>query len=265
MSGCLCKLPSLIEDSLPETWQELQFRVARIFTEIGLFAEVGKQVATPRGNIEIDVYAVDLASVDKTSYVVECKNWKNAVPQAVVHSFLTVMQEVGANIGLLVARDGLQSGAKGFTINTNVIGLSYAEFQLRYLEVWFERCFVKNIGDVVDSLFQYVEPFNIYRDKCVENLSEDNKVLFERLRLRYSVFGQGIIFFEYPRYVPDYKFNFPQCICSLNKLLNDLYGDGYIFDSHCYRDLQLDIITVVDEVTGLFNNVFGKDIFKTRC
>ena len=80
----------MIENLYPSTWQDLQNGVCQIFNEIGLNAEVGKVIATPRGNVEIDVYAVDENSVDKIKYIVECKNWATTIPQTIVHAFTTV-------------------------------------------------------------------------------------------------------------------------------------------------------------------------------
>lgn len=63
----------MIENPDPSNWQSLQEGVCSIFNEIGLEAEIGKRIETPRGTVEIDVYAVDQNSVDKIKYIVECK------------------------------------------------------------------------------------------------------------------------------------------------------------------------------------------------
>jgi hypothetical protein len=102
----------MIDDPLPEDWHDLQTGVARILREIGLIVEENKLVATPRGSVALDVYAVDKGSVDQISYIVECKNWSKRLEQTVVHSFTTVMAETGANIGFVVSKYGLQEGAE---------------------------------------------------------------------------------------------------------------------------------------------------------
>jgi hypothetical protein len=55
----------LIENPNPRNWRALQAGVCRLLNEIGLTAETGKIVDTPRGKVEIDVFAVDEQSVDK--------------------------------------------------------------------------------------------------------------------------------------------------------------------------------------------------------
>jgi len=88
----------VIDDPLPKDWRDLQAGVQRIFRNVGLSADVEVDLETPRGSVNVDVLAVDVRSVDKIRYIVECKNWGNAIPQAVVHSFTTVMHETGAKL-----------------------------------------------------------------------------------------------------------------------------------------------------------------------
>ena len=128
-ASCVNIISKMIENPNPQNWRDLQTSVCKIFNEIGLTAEERKIISTPRGKVEVDVYAVDLNSVDKIQYLVECKNWKAAIPQTVVHSFNTVVQEIGANIGFIISRKGLQTGAVEFTKNTNITGLTFAELQ----------------------------------------------------------------------------------------------------------------------------------------
>jgi len=127
----------MIDDPYPRDWRELQAGVCRLFNDIGLTAVTEKQLTTPRGVVEVDVYAVDEASVDRIQYIVECKNWKEAIPKTVVHAFITVMHETGANLGFIVSQKGLQSGAVAYTDSTNIVGLTYLELQQRYMRAWW--------------------------------------------------------------------------------------------------------------------------------
>ena len=64
----------MIENPEPKQWKSLQAGICRIFNEIGLHAEEDKQITTPRGTVSLDVFAIDLGSVDLIQYIVECKN-----------------------------------------------------------------------------------------------------------------------------------------------------------------------------------------------
>jgi len=142
----------VIDDPLPASWQDLQFGVQRIFRNLGLNAEVEIDLETPRGSVNVDVLATDIRSLDKITYIVECKNWGNTIPQSVVHSFTTVMHETGANIGFIISKRGLQQGAKRYTKNTNIIGMTYLEFQ-QILRLGGEGTFVRVLAMLRMSLF----------------------------------------------------------------------------------------------------------------
>jgi hypothetical protein len=254
----------MIENPYPNKWQDLQEGVCRIFNEIGLAAEIGRTINTPRGKIETDVFAVDENSVDKIRYVVECKNWNQPIPQTVIHAFTTVMNEIGANIGFVISKQGLQSGAVSYTQHTNILGLTYEQFQTRYFEVWHRRFFVTSIGDSVDSLVQYVEPFNSYRDKKIDKLSDSLRKCFFELLEKYRIFGMSMAFFEFPRYSK--RFDIPAIdeIESMKKLIFDSSNGLINLKSIYFRDLLFEIVAEVKIVTDQFNGIFGEDIFSQQ-
>jgi restriction system protein len=251
----------MIEDPFPSDWRQLQEGVCRILVEIGLTAESGKKVETPRGRVELDVYAVDVDSVDKISYAIECKNWSSGVPQSVVHSFTTVMHEVGANIGYIVSREGLQSGAIGYIRNTNIRGLTYEEFQEHYFNAWFERFFVRRLGDVVDPLAQYVEPFNSSRDRKLAQLDESKVQRFRELSERYQIFGMFMALFEFPRYGQLFAVKAPMDIDLLKNKVEQWLGSGFRLQPIFYRDLLSELVGLVRDAVTQFDEVFGSRIF----
>src|SRR5690349_17723088 len=131
----------MIDNPLLSDWRDLQQGVGRILGDIGLAVEIEKTLTTPRGAVTVDVFAVDEGSVDQISYVVECKNWSKPVDQSIIHAFTTVMHETGANIGFVVSKHGLQSGAVQYTASTNICGLTYLELQQRYFHIWWNKFF----------------------------------------------------------------------------------------------------------------------------
>ena len=60
----------------------MQTGVCALLREVGLSVETEKRFQTPRGEVAIDVYAVDENSVDSIRYIVECKNWTSHIPQS---------------------------------------------------------------------------------------------------------------------------------------------------------------------------------------
>jgi restriction system protein len=250
----------MIESPNSNDWRQIQEGVCRILGEIGLRAEQNKTVATPRGQVELDVYAIDENSVDKISYVVECKNWKRRIPQSVVHSFTTVMHEVGANIGYIVSREALQPGAVRYLQNTNVRAFTYAQFQEHYFPAWFERYFVKGLGDAVDPLAQYIEPFNSARDRRLSGLPEIEQQRFHALLRRYLSFGTLMAFFEFPRYSSRFAYPLPPDIDLMKEKLNGSI-DGLKLEAVYFRDLLHELLALISSILHEFDGVFGGRIF----
>lgn len=98
----------MIDGDEPESWHELQDRIARILRETGVETIVEKSIQTPRGQVTIDVWAHDSAAVPSQTYLIECKRWRTRVPQTVVHAFRTVVGESGANWGAIISASGFQ-------------------------------------------------------------------------------------------------------------------------------------------------------------
>jgi restriction system protein len=251
----------IIENPNPTSWQELQSGIARIFNEIGLKAEVEKRLSTPRGIVELDIYAVDEKSVDKIRYAVECKNWNVLVPQSVVHSFTTVMHEIGANIGFIISKKGLQSGAIKYTKNTNILGMTYSEFQERYFQVWYERWFVTKIGNAADSLIRYVEPFNSFRERKIDALSKARQKQFVVLYKKYQILGIFMASFHSPSYSHHFAMKTPDNFDDIKGSIRNVFGKQFAFRSTYIKDLLCETIEAVNQITDHFNDIFKKNIF----
>jgi restriction system protein len=254
----------MIDNPEPVDWRVLQDGVCRILNEIGLQAQTNVEVLTPRGRVTLDVYAIDSRNIDNILYIVECKNWNTHIPQSVVHSFTTVMHEVGANVGYIITKHGFQSGATDYMKNTNIRGITYGEFQNHYFNEWINCFFRPTISDIADSLIQYTEPVNSYRDKYISNLTKRDQKYFSDLYNRYSLFGMclSIIITRTPIARDIQR---PDCsIEALNSTIERTVGFEYRIDKLFLRDFLLEFCGLINNITDNFNKFFGKDIFKQR-
>src|SRR5690606_5627127 len=129
----------------PKDWKDLQNKINFILNAIGLNSQTEVLIKTTRGSIELDVLAIDEKSLDKIQYVIECKNWNKKIPQSVIHSFLTVMNETGGNIGYIISKKGFQKGAFEHTNFTNIKLFTYDEFQNQYFKIWYEKYFLEEL------------------------------------------------------------------------------------------------------------------------
>jgi len=262
----------MIDDPYPSDWKELQVGVCRLFNEIGLTAVVERKLETPRGTVEVDVYAVDEASLDKIRYIVECKNWQGAIPKTVVHSFTTVMRETGANLGFIVSQKGLQSGAAAYTDNTNIVGLTYLELQQRYMPVWWERYFCPHLGDAADVLMDYVEPFNITRSEKLNTMTDEDVDRWRDLVAEYGEFGATLSFFNMGRYQnlrenPNSMgslLDVPASVEEFRSRLLRVICRHHEFKSETFRELLDELRNVLAAAVQEFLDLFGEDIFHDR-
>jgi hypothetical protein len=121
-------------------WRDLQKKVARIFREMGYEVEIEKEVALAgRGKKEIDVYVTDPSASYNRVYLIECKLWVASIPQDVVHSFKTVMEETGANTGFIISKKEPQRGAREAARYTNIQLLDFENLQHIYGNEWFRK------------------------------------------------------------------------------------------------------------------------------
>lgn len=251
----------MIDHPLPQNWRALQSEVCRLFNEIGLTAETEVSITTPRGTVTVDVFAVDNSSVDKIQYIVECKNWSDAIPQTVVHSFTTVMHETGANIGFIVSKYGLQSGAIQYTESTNITGMTYENLQRRYFNAWWQRYFCTIAADAAEYVNQYVEPFNTWRERFVSELPPIARSQFRELQARYAAFGMLMWLIDIGNVVPQYAGNAPPNIDHYKSKLCEILGNEFAFQAEFFRDLLIEVCAKLHDIEQQFNSLFGRNIF----
>jgi restriction system protein len=176
----------MITTKEPQSWRELQEEAARILRECGFSVEVERVIPNARGNVEIDVYAEE--TVDGRRYVIlcECKHWRSKIPQNVIHGFRTVMADVGANLGLVIASEGFQSGANEAVTFTNVKLVTWQEFQTEFEQTWLRRYLYPTVAERCDPLLTYAEPL---APAWWSELSEEDQQKYLKLKERHDVFG----------------------------------------------------------------------------
>ena len=102
-------------------WRDYQEAVAEVFRELGCNAEVDKTVTGARGSHDIDVYVTFEKFGHNCRWIVECKLWSRRVPKSNVQTLHNIVQNIGADRGLIFTEIGFQSGAHTAAQNTNVL------------------------------------------------------------------------------------------------------------------------------------------------
>lgn len=151
----------------PNSWKDLQNKVAQILERCGFNTEIEKTIKTARGEVEIDVYGEELIDGRKYSLLCECKFWGTNIPQTIIHGFRTIISDIGANIGYIITTSDYQSGAKKTIENTNVVLLTWESFQELFFESWYMNYFYTTLNNelVIDDSYHWVEWFDDLTNK----------------------------------------------------------------------------------------------------
>ena len=128
----------MIFSTQPTDWKDLQNKVAEIFSDIGCETHVEKSIDSARGKVNIDVYVNDANYSPPTILICECKYWERAIPQTVIHAFRTIVNDTGAHHGIIVSKNGFQSGAFEAIKNSNIKLLDWNAFQNEFHLRWVD-------------------------------------------------------------------------------------------------------------------------------
>ena len=102
-------------------WRDYQEAAANVFRGLGCSAEVDKSVTGARGQHDIDVYVTFEKFGHECHWIIQCKLWKRRVDKSVVQTLHNIVQNIGADRGLIFSESGFQSGAHAASQNTNVL------------------------------------------------------------------------------------------------------------------------------------------------
>ena len=159
----------------PENWVDLQDKVAYILRICEYNVETPKKIMAVRGNIEVDVYA---ESPDML-IICECKYWESNIPQNVILGFRTVVEDIGANKGIIISKNGFQDGAYKNSKNTNIELKTWVEFIKSYKEKYL-KSYVKRFLQVKSKLYRVASMKNEYW-KYYDVLHKDNQIIIDQL------------------------------------------------------------------------------------
>jgi len=102
------------------TWNDYQKNVADFFISIGAQAETDATVRGARGVHKVDVLVKLTHFGINVIWIVECKLWRTAVPKDKVLTLQQIVQDIGADRGLLMSESGFQAGAIRCTQSSNI-------------------------------------------------------------------------------------------------------------------------------------------------
>ncbi|MBQ0216414.1 restriction endonuclease [Alcaligenes faecalis] len=107
-------------------WFNYQEEAAAFFRDLGLDAQTNVTVQGVRTQHDIDVLVKMHHVGFDVTWVIECKHWKSKVSKLHVAGLRTIVQEIGADRGILLCEAGFQSGAIEAAQLTNIVVTSLA-------------------------------------------------------------------------------------------------------------------------------------------
>ena len=101
-------------------WKRYQEETAKFYRDLGCDADVEAKVIGARAEHKVDVWVRFKRFGLETKWVIECKCWNSAVPKEKVLALRSIVDDVGADRGILISSAGFQSGAIRASDNTNI-------------------------------------------------------------------------------------------------------------------------------------------------
>jgi hypothetical protein len=112
-------------------WQQYQDEAAAFFRDLGFTATVDETIQGVRARHRIDVWVVFQQFGIVVRWVVECKECKRRIPKERVGALKSVVDDIGADHGFLVAENGFQQGAIDAARATNITLATLSELRAR--------------------------------------------------------------------------------------------------------------------------------------
>ena len=167
-------------------WKELQVAVAELFKSVGCAAEIEKKVKGARGEHSIDVYVQFEMLCLICIWANECKHCSSNIPKEKVLAVQSIVQDIGADKGVLISSKGFQSGAIRCTQKSNITLTNfedlrgYIDDQIRY-GAW----------EALTRRVQYLSMKLFYNQAGKLNLGDFGHVAIIDLKIKEALFGSG--------------------------------------------------------------------------
>ena len=103
-----------------KSWEKYQVEVANLFKELGCIVEVEASVQGVRSRHKIDVWVRFARFGIQQAWAIECKLWQRPIPKEKILVLKSIVEDVGADRGILIAESGCQPGAFSAASSTNI-------------------------------------------------------------------------------------------------------------------------------------------------
>jgi hypothetical protein len=162
------------------SWKKFQKDVVEFFHSLGCDATEDTVVAGVRAKHKIDVFVRFKRFGIEIKWVIECKYWNTSIPKEKVLVLAAIVDDVGADRGILISKVGFQSGAIRAAQVSNITLTSLEELK----EI--------SQGDLISALLQTLETKVIQLKDSFFSLFASEDINERGFRMSYLVPKPGI-------------------------------------------------------------------------
>jgi hypothetical protein len=151
-------------------WKDYQEATAAYYRDLGLSAETDVAIEGARGSHKVDVAVRGQRAGVEFLWIVECKHWDRAVPKVVVAALSAIIQDIGADRGIILSRKGFQSGAPMLAQKSNITLTSLDELRADTENEYIEyQCalLTKRCEAIKDAVHARGSPFKMSLGRAI--------------------------------------------------------------------------------------------------
>jgi hypothetical protein len=159
---------------------------------LGLSAQVEHKVEGARGKHKLDIFVTGKVHGLDIRWVVECKCWSTNVPKEKALTLLSIVQDIGADKGILLSEVGFQSGAIKVVKETNVMLTSLADLRQNIKESFAESIFANLHWRITKLSHRLHELHRLEKDRYffTRPIAEKSKLMFLEFAFKDALRGQ---------------------------------------------------------------------------
>ena len=110
-------------------WKKFQEIAAQSFRQIGCLAEEDISVKGARAEHDVDVLVTFDSHGFKVKWILECKAWNTNIPKEKVLALKSIVEDIGADKGFIICKNGFQPGAIKSAEHTNIELISLGDLK----------------------------------------------------------------------------------------------------------------------------------------
>ncbi|RZK43405.1 MAG: restriction endonuclease [Pedobacter sp.] len=145
-------------------WFKFQEDIKSIFTEMGCDAQSNAKLVGARTTHDIDVLIRSRYLGQPIQWIIEAKNWNKKVSKLHVLALRKIVEETGADKGILVSQKGFQSGALEAAELSNIELLTFDQLIELTKEIFHKdilKTYVRRMNYILNRYFSHSKSIRV--------------------------------------------------------------------------------------------------------